>query len=356
MMNTPTSGRRKQRYLLDIDDVIRRGFMTEENSRAFLEGINQSGTDAHLAVPYGGTNNHVFADQELLRYDAPTRRIVSAGITGVLSGASSVFLPSVTGTIYNKDGVNLMNSSSVSMTIAEQLFFLPANHRWTEFMMVFQFRLTDSNPQVTGLEVLLGGGGIQPSHILSPSAATVYQVQGAPDSSTITWMAMGRVPPEHELNSQLAVRLIGAPQDVPSERSVITRIGYTGALAIPPAGGQKGVPIFLDPVVTLLNSPASDLAWHTIDISAHVPQGASAVILQTFLRQHVHPVGVQIRHRAHNTGHATVLANVTTTDSVNTQNILPFQDVGGFRSLQLEQQGQLGVDGASLVQLVGYIS
>lgn len=336
-----TPGNRKQRYILDIDDVVKDGFMTKANAEALIRGINGSGGVVKLSVPFGGTNNATFVDQQVLKYDAATNKIVSAGFTGVLPGGNSVFIPRETGTLYSDFGVDKMTTSGVEMKIANQTFSLPANSQWSDLMVTFQFALSDVNPSVSGLEVRLGDDATPPVGFLQPPKTLLYQAGTTPDKVSVTWIAMGQIPLSRAFDTDLNVNLYGVPQDNASYRTVITRASYRGLQPEPPAGGQKGIPIFLQTEHVMFVT-TSTAPWTTVDISPYVPETASAVIMRFLARGNEQGYGghVQMRKSVGNAVYdvATAFTNndEDDIDSDTTMFLLPFAQTAGVRTIDYQ--------------------
>lgn len=355
----PNPGNRKQRYVLDIDDVVKDGFMTKDNAEALIRGINGSGGMVKLAVPFGGTNNGVFTDQELVKYDAATGKIVSAGFTGVLPGGNSIFIPRETGTLYSNSGVDTTTKSAAEMVIADQSFALPANSQWSDLMIVFQFAMNDLNPQVTGLEVRIGGDATPPIGFIQPAKPLLYQVGASPDNLSVTWIGMGQVPLSRAFDSPLQVRLYGSPQDITSYRSVITRASYRGLVPEPPTGGQKGVPVFIPPQIVYAGAGA--YGWATFDATTYVPAEASAVIIYCFARSNEQGGGSRnVNYRTESGAGVFVIGAVQTNDDEDdidtslTQMILPFKSAGGMQSFQVQVESY--TNGGVNIVLLGYIT
>lgn len=357
-----TPGNRKQRYILDIDDVVKDGFMTKANAEALIRGINGSSGVVKLSVPFGGTNNATFVDQEVLKYDAASGKIVSAGFTGVLPGGNSVFIPRETGTIYTDLGVDKMTKSGVEMVIASQNFDLPANSQWSDLMVTFQFAMNDVNPSVTGLEVRLGDDATPPVGFVQPPKTLLYQVGASPDNVAVTWLAMGHIPLARSFDTTLNVNLYGAPQDLPSYRSVITRASYRGLQPEPAAGGQKGIPIFLDPEYVIFYSPGGVpvIPWTTVDISPYVPETASAVLMSFHVRSNEQGSGgaIQVRRQLGSPVY-TVVTAVTNNDEDDLDSdismfILPFAQTAGVRTI--DYQITWPFNAGAFVKLMGYIT
>lgn len=68
----------RQRYSLDVDDLLQETLFTSANSDNLLRGVSQNAT-TFLAVRAGGTGNGTFTDKQLLAYDAAQNKIISAG-------------------------------------------------------------------------------------------------------------------------------------------------------------------------------------------------------------------------------------------------------------------------------------
>lgn len=274
-----TPGRRKQRYVLDIDDVVKRGLMTKANAEELLRGLNASASTVALSVPVGGTNNGVFTDQQLLKYDAATGKIISAGFTGVLPGGNSVFVPHETGAIYSDQSVDKTSKANVEMPIAIHNLDLPVNSRWSDVLVTFQFAMDSLNASMTGLEVRFGADPTPPVGFIQPDKTLLYQVGASPDNLSVTWQAMGAVPDANAFDDPLIITLFGVPNDNPSYRTVITRASYRGLVPEPAGGGQKGIPVFINPTLVMTADLLAPTSWQTIDLTSMVPENSSAVIL-----------------------------------------------------------------------------
>lgn len=353
-------GNRKQRYILDIDDVVKDGFMTKANAEALIRGVNGSGGVVKLGVPFGGTNNASFNDQELLKYDAITGKIVSAGFSGVLPGGNSIFIPRETGTIYANNGVDQINSSATEMVLASQSFSLPANSLWSDLMVTFQTQLNASFPSVGGLEVRLGNDATPPSGFFQPNKTLFWIAQVPGDNSSVTWLGMGQIPLARAFDDPLVVNLYGAPQDIISYRTVITRASYRGLQPEPAAGGQKGIPIFLNPSYVFYAGVGAT-GWTTVDVSSRVPEGASAVMINTFARSNEQGGGSRnIKYRPQAGGGEYLLVSCQTNndeddiDTDTTQMILPFNTSGSVRSFQYLVEAYF--NGGTNIVLTGYIT
>lgn len=361
-----TPGTRKQRHVLDIDDVVRSGFMTQANAEALVRGLNGSGGTVQLAVPLGGTNNGVFTDQELLKYDAVTGKIVSAGITGVLPGGQSVFVPRETETFYSSSGLDTTTTSTLEIVIAEQSFSLPANSQWSDLMVVFQTALPPGG-SVTGLQVRLGGASppgdvFPPTGFIQPSTSRIYGAGVSPDTSELTWIGMGHIPSGRASDSTMVVRLYGRPQDLASKRSIATRLSCRGVVPATPASGQKGVPVFFaTPLTVFSGTTGTGSSYSTYNITAVVPDGASAVLVSAKVASSQQ--GGNIYHeifvRADSGSYAHRLAVVRThsdddEDSIVNHVLMPFASAGGVRSFQYRVATNPN-EGAEIL-LLGYIS
>lgn len=357
----PTPGNRKQRYVLDIDDVVRRGFMTQANAENLIAGLNESGSVEKLAVAVGGTNNDTFTDQELLRYDAATGKIVSAGVTGVLPGGASAFVPWETGALYSNSGLDTATKSSNEILLASQTFNLPANSLWSDLMMVYNSVLGPSGTTVTGLQMRFSGVATPPSTVIQMPATHVYQVGASPDTLALTWVAMGAIPSDRQTHSVLTVNLYGKPQDIPGLRALLTRVSYRGAVPAP-TGGQKGIPIFFATPVIVYNTPAP-IGWTTFDATAYVPEGASAVLLWAQLREEGTGSSVgtpsTINYRASAGAYiyslGSCMANSgSDADTTVSQQMLPFSTSGLTRSFQYSVTNNPNMN--ATIILLGYIS
>lgn len=313
--------------------------MTKANAEALIRGINASGGTVKLAVPFGGTGNEIYTDQQLLKYDALTGKIVSAGFTGVLPGGNSIFIPRETGTIYTQDITDKLTNSATEIEIARHTTVLPPNSQWSDLMTTFQFTLMASNPTMTGLRILLGEDAIEPVEIISPSKTLLYQSGAAPDSQAVTWVAMGQIPTTHAFDDPLVVRLMGVPGDLASYRTVVSRISYRGVVPEPAAGGQKGIPVFFDPVVVVNANNLTQPVWQTFDCSLYVPSGVSAVILSAqAVSTTFGPAELRVRRSAADPTSHLVLTSAAAGGgdfiSNNNQGIYPFATVGNVRSFQ----------------------
>lgn len=353
-------GNRKQRYILDIDDVVKDGFMTKANAEALIRGINGSGGVVKLGVPFGGTNNAAFTDQELLKYDALTNKIVSSGVTGVLPGGQSVFIPWETQVQYADQSVDSTSKSVSEMEIGTFSFPLGANAVWSDLLLVFQFALNAANPSMTGLRILLNDEVIEPSTILCPQKTLLYQVEPASDTMVHTWVAMGSIPPSQNFNDPLVVHLLGVPQDLPNFRKCMVRLSSRHLVPSPAGGGQKGIPVFLTPDY-LVYSGVGSTGWTTVDISSRVPEGASAVLINTFARSNEQGGGSRnVKYRTQAGGGEYLLVSCQTNndeddiDTDTTQMILPFKSSGGVRSFQYLVEAFF--NGGVNIVLTGYIT
>lgn len=353
-------GNRKQRYILDIDDVVKDGFMTKANAEALIRGINGSGGVVKLGVPFGGTNNAAFTDQELLKYDASTNKIISSGVTGVLPGGQSVFIPWETQVQYADAPVDTTTKSLSEIEIGTFSFPLGANAVWSDLLVVFQFALNSTNPSMTGLRLLLNDDVIEPSGIFFPSKTLLYQVEPASDTLMHTWVAMGPIPSSQNFSDPLVVRLLGIPQDAPNYRKAMVRLSSRHLVPSPAGGGQKGIPVFLQPSY-LFYGGVGATGWTTVDITSRVPEGASAVLINTFARSNEQGGGSRnIKYRTEAGGGEYLLVSCQTNndeddiDTDTTQMILPFKSSGGVRSFQYLVEAYF--NGGTNIVLTGYIT
>ena len=70
----------RQRYKLDVDDLLVPEFMTPFNANNLLAGINAARVKTPLAAAAGGTgniSNQAFKDTQLLRYNGANDKIIS---------------------------------------------------------------------------------------------------------------------------------------------------------------------------------------------------------------------------------------------------------------------------------------
>lgn len=72
------SGKRKERYMLDVDDVLQESFFTKTNSERLIDGVNESEAETKFVTAVGGTNNDTFIDGKFLVYNATTKKITSS--------------------------------------------------------------------------------------------------------------------------------------------------------------------------------------------------------------------------------------------------------------------------------------
>jgi hypothetical protein len=68
----------KQRYILDVDDVVKDGFMIQANANEIVRGINKNANEV-LAVRVGGLGATVFNDGEFIYYNAAAKAFQSSG-------------------------------------------------------------------------------------------------------------------------------------------------------------------------------------------------------------------------------------------------------------------------------------
>lgn len=76
-------GQRKQRYKLDIDDLLDPAFLTPVNSNKILYGLNQFG-NVPLSPTIGGLGNtgSAFTDGQLVAWNAAAARFIPASLAG----------------------------------------------------------------------------------------------------------------------------------------------------------------------------------------------------------------------------------------------------------------------------------
>ena len=79
---------RKQRYVLDFDDLLKEGFLTQANAGALIRGLNKSGSEDLLSVEVGGLGNNLFTNGQPIIFNASLNRFVSAS-AGSLGLAAS---------------------------------------------------------------------------------------------------------------------------------------------------------------------------------------------------------------------------------------------------------------------------
>ena len=75
--------RNKQRYILDVDDLLEPEFLTTDNANRLLAGLNASMATTPLAAALGGTgviSKNTFKDGKLLRYNAVIDKIVNGDL------------------------------------------------------------------------------------------------------------------------------------------------------------------------------------------------------------------------------------------------------------------------------------
>lgn len=278
-------GRRQQRYVLDIDDVVRQGFLTQANSEELLRGLTASGTTAALGVKAGGTGSLTFADKELIYYDAAAKRLKSSGFNfDILSQiASAPGNPWNTGVVLRNDGVDRVTAldSGVDVRVLTQSVSRPADSQWVLIKAVLSFMVDQSGTPVAVNEIKfrIGGESSEPSG-LCKSFSGPFSV-GADSSYLVNWHGELLVPNNHLLDDPFQLDIfVRGTADVPS-----TRMGYIHYETRGPNTNQvpsqiRGIPIFLAaPAVVFVGTVQA--TWTTYDISSIVPAGCSAVILQT---------------------------------------------------------------------------
>jgi len=353
------SGPRKQRYVLDIDDVVRRGLMTRNNADELIAGLNTSETEKQVAVVVGGTNNNSFIDNELIIYDAINKRFASSGYTPQTIGLASVFVPYITGVSFNNAGVDLTNNASDSITLVNQSFTLPPNAFWVELDLTFGFQIAGADSSMTGLAVYFGSDPGAAVSILTTYPGP-YVIVDESDSAWVSWKATGSIPLAHILDDPLTVTIKGIPQDVATCRSCLTKMGYRHSVAPPVGGGAKGVPVFF--TVPVIVPVVIDGIWKTFDISSYVPAGASAVILQFFCSIHKDrdaTVTFYVRKDSTSFQFIGLRAENENNDSRSggaSQGLFPFKSEADVRSFDYLVSIGGSTEGTQEIKLVGYIT
>lgn len=350
------SGPRKQRYVLDVDDLVRRGFMTKANADQLLLGINESETDQNLAVIAGGTNNREFVDQELLLYDAVNKRFVSSGYTPLTISQASVFVPYVTGILFSDSGVDKSNTSLSTTVLVNQSFSLPENALWVDLDLSFGFCVSGASSTMSALEVLIGNdSGSSP---LIKTSYTGPYTGLAGDQSYVSWRATGSIPTTHQLDNPLSIFVRGIPQDLAAARSCVTRMSFRHGVAPPVGGGSKGVPVFLSaPVVVPTNVTLNE--WHDFDITSCVPAGSSAVLIQSRFITVEAGYQATVYYRIGEGGVEYILGQNWTESEENdmdtdaNQGMYPFKSLAGVRSFQYKFDAPIG---SSEIKVIGYIT
>jgi hypothetical protein len=358
----PTSVSRKQRYVLDVDDLVRQGFMSQENADALLHGLNASATAA-LDTAHGGTNNvtAAFVDQQLLKYDATTRKIVSAGITGVIPGGYTVFIPRETQTVYTVGAVNNSEISvdAIPMVLASTQLVLPVNAQWSDVLVWFQFRLTQTALSMGGLRLTIGPDNEELTTLVQPSSTRIYTAGATPDEQWVTWVSMGQIPDSYALDTDLQLKLWGAASDVPEARSAGFRISYRGLQPAPDSSLQKGLPVFLNTPISVYAGNGSMIDWVQFELPTSIPATASALILVSKMASYSSNTSGTMYYRRYagnyeyTIGRA-VSSNGSDHDSSITQWTLPFHTASSYRSFQYKVGG--AVNEGAYLHIIGYIT
>jgi hypothetical protein len=347
---------RKQRYALDFDDVIRRGLMNKANSEELVAGLNESETEEFVSTVVGGTNNDTFIDQEILIYDASTKKIISSGETIDTIGLHSVFVPHITGVKLDGGGATASVSTTENIVVASSSFDLPANCIWVELDVTFSFFLRGATSIVDSMSLLLGDDITTPIG-MATSYNGPYASMDDNDSVSVSWNARGLISSGHDLDDPLIINVKAIPNDVIAYRKCITRVGYRQVVASGGAGA-KGIPVFLSTPVSM--TPLADTTWHEFNLSAHVPAEASAVIIHGAMAQSEtnNVYATQLRKAA---GFTEYLLVATTTnndeddkDTAVNQGIFPYKTLGAVRTIEHRTTAG-GYERLELL-LIGYVT
>jgi hypothetical protein len=273
---------RKQRYLLDVDDLVRSGFWSPTNADSTVQGINQNGTRS-WSVARGGTNNGTFTDGRFIVFDQTRQAHVSspysiADLAGLLNFSNSgLYTGAVT-----VSGVNQTALSDTGVEVANLTAQLPTDGQWTWARVVFTSWITGPGA-LSNLSVALAGQvGLPTGWVCSYAGPWQVTVDG--QESQIVWMAEGPIPAAVAADTLLAFTLSasgsGGVGDDTSRRGAYVIAYYRQAQAAPAPAVVHGVPTFLTNPVAILTNFAAATDWVTVDVTAQVPATASALLLE----------------------------------------------------------------------------
>jgi len=369
-----SAGHRKQRYVLDIDDIVRRGFMTKANAEALLAGATESGTDVPLGVVAGGSGSKLFDDKELIYYDAVAKRFKSSGYAFDILGqiTATPGNPWNTGVVVSSDGVdNVTILDPVNdIPVLQQSVTRPADSKWVYYRVVFSFFVDDSeSPEaVTEIKLRFGDDAVDPVGVCKTFSGP-FTVKTVDDSYLVTWQVEGIMPDDRSLDDPflITVFMVGAGDD-PSKRSGYVYLETRGPNTNQVPSQIRGIPVFLPTpiqVFTATGTNAGQPSWTSFDISGLVPPGSSAVILQSN-GQCGSPDG-------HNTCYVQIRKDISAPvlfltgyraaagdDSTGTagQGIFAFRENAGVRTFDYKIADNVnhGIDGSVTLTVVGYIT
>lgn len=362
--------RRKQKYLLNGDDVVDRSFAEDpSNAENLVAGLNESGQPVPLAVAMGGLGNKAFTDQELIYYDATAQAFLPVGITkaqlDVVTGGS-LHTPFHSDEIYANDGVDTTTPLPAGeLQVVNQTANLPAGHSWVAVFVSFQFRFKQSEGgPVTAVSVRFEDDPFAPSEFASLTPAASWEgASGSDASEVINWIGFGKVPEEYANNSTLNLKVFmtgtGSESDQPEMRAVVVKylvLDQAQALATV----NKGIPNFLSTPYLMASDavPPTLNNWNNVVVSAYVPITASALILQAVgeMDGQTGPAAINLRRNSSSNVMPLLKMGPADTQVVNgaQQGIFPFDLTGGIRSIdyQLTNPGMT----SWTLHLLGYIS
>lgn len=215
---------RKQRYLLDGDDLIKEQFMTPVNSRVLLQGLNAANPGIMLDPSIGGTGTGSYTNQKLLYYDATAGRIMSSEHDiSLLNNVREIVDPFHTGNFSATTPVDRNTLlAAAELSVLHPTFVLPVNCQWVYFKAQWAFNINTEIGGVTNIVVKMGTDSAPLSDLSS-----LYSGPFGGGSYWHTWSAEGVVPEAHRLESPLVIGIIvtGAG-DNPGVRSGIIHVDY----------------------------------------------------------------------------------------------------------------------------------
>jgi hypothetical protein len=365
------TGRRQQRYVLDIDDVVREGFLTKQNAEAIIRGLTGSDTTAALGIPAGGTGSLIFSDKELIYYDADAGRLKSSGYNFDILGqiVSAPGNPWNTGVILRSNGVDTVSilDTGSDVLVLDQSVPRPADSQWVLIKASLSFMVDQSGSPVpvTEIKFRIGGEAFEPTGLCKTFSGP-FPVGAADNSYLITWHAELIVPDNHLLDDPFHVSIfVRGAADIPSSRSGFVHYETRGPNTNQVPSQIRGIPTFLDTPVPVFSGTIQS-SFTAFDISGIVPAGSSAVILQSN--------GQCSGPDSHNTCYVQIRKNslsqeifltgyraAADDDATGTasQGIFPFQELAGVRTFEYKvaDSANAGISGGTVsISVVGYVT